>query len=1341
MKLARTLFPLLILFCFSTQLRAANRFWVAAGASNWNNTANWSNASGGAGGFSVPVAADVVTFDGGGLGNCTIDLPVSITSFATTAAYTGTISQGANAINTSGAAIFGGGTFSGGSANITFTGAFTISGAAIFTSTSTKLEFQNNAAFTAGTFNHNNGSVRYNRAGNQTISGNGQTYYNLEFAGTGFTINITSGAIAVNNTFTMSGAGALTINTGTINANGDINVTNTATGGGGSGLVNISGAGNQNYVGAPASAQGVLPQLTINKAGGTLFLSNFPAVANNFTYTAGMVSAGASNFVFARATTGAYSITGSLSLNSITFVANANLTVTIAAGTTIGAGGSMTIAGTGNVTLNTGAINLSGDLILTNTAAAGGGTTALSLVGTTNQNIDGTAVAGNQSLLPPVTFNSTSTISFLGNISFAGNVTFTAGTIVPGTASNYFANNMIVFGSFSVYNLILNRAANQTITIGVGTTLTVLNTLDMENAASNITLNIGTLAVQGNVIDNNTGVAGGGSATLLLNGTANQTISTTGTIYQGSFPAVTINKASGTLIFPALLTARGNWTYTTGTLDVTTNNSTVVFGNNMTITGSHSLNNVDFDAAGNYTYTTAAGTTLAINGNMSMTNTNNITLNAGNINLNGNLILSNTGVGGGGTTVLSFTGNVNQSITGALLIDQSRLPAVTINKPGGTLTFNSLITVRGSWTYTAGAYDVTTNNTNIIFRNTLTITGTHTLNNVTFAAAANYTYTVATGTVLTVTGTMTTSGASNVTINTPVAGATAIQAQGNLSITNTGAGGGGTGLILINGAGAQSFSSTSAASQGRLPYITITKASGTLTLSGIISESRDWTYNSGTVDATTNTTTVVFGGNNLNIASNGMSFYKVTVTANTSTLTNMMTIANNLSITGGALAPGVNTINLGGNWSDYGTAGFTEATSTVNLNGSALQTITSAGGENFTNLTVNNSGAGIQLVNNVTVATTLTMTQGNIDLNGNTLTLGVSVANKGTLIRTTGTMFNTGSFTRWFNTTTVPDGSINGLFPVGTSSNYRPFYASAPVTGPTTGGTMMVSYTDAITNSIVSFPDGAFTVVLRKDLNWALSTGNGLSGGTYNLRVEGTGFGSIGNVSDLRLTLVGSVVGTAGVNAGTTSNPQINRTGLSFANLTNTFYVGSVNPASSPLPISLLMFTVSPDHGEVRLDWSTATEINNAFFTIQRSTDAVSWADLKEVQGSGNNNTVAYYTAYDQNPYYGLSYYRLKQTDYDGKSSYSAVRSIDFNQSSSLMIYPNPCTNYVIVSWAGIEKMNISLYNNNGQRIQVPVSLEGNKATLNVSTVAAGIYFIHFMQGGQFEIKPISIIK
>jgi hypothetical protein len=1489
MKTVASFLMLVICISFSKNSMAA-RFWVAATASNWNNTANWSASSGGAGGSSVPVAADDVNFDNNGVGNCTIDATVGVKSFTVAAGYTGTIGQGTNPISISTTATFSGGIFSGGSANMTIIAAFTLSGTN-FTSTSAILELRDNAAFSSGTFLHNNGTLRFNCTNNaaQTITGTSPSCYTLEFVGISRSYTINSvGNITVANNLIISGAGFYNLLTGAINVSGDINVTNTATGCGGTATINIIGAGTQNFNGGATAGEGALPQFTINKATGTLNLANFPGVSNNFTYAAGTINPGTSTFCFTHGSVGAYSISGSVSLANIEFTVNTSLlTATIPLTTTLTATGNLTLDGPGNLVINTGNININGNITLTNTGNGGGGSATINIVGAGAETMDGTAIIVNESRLPLININNPGgTLTLAGNISFSANVTYTAGTINPGTSTCYIVNNLTMTGNFSLYNLTVSATANTTLTIALGNTVTATNTLDLENGANIININTGTLAVHGNLINNNTSIAGGGTGTILIDGTGAQNITSTGIIDQGRFPAVTINNTGGTVTFPSLITVLGNWTYTAGTLDVTTNNSTVVFENTLTITGNQTLNNIIIDGTGtftitipaaniltcngnmgiigvsniiltggtidllgnlnlsntalagggttvidfvgttnqaitgalsinqsrlpaitinkpsgiltfpalitvrgNWTYTTGsydvttnnsdiifansltisgnhtlnnigfdgsgnyiisvAGTTLTVDGNMSMSGTtafpnNNLTLNGGTINLLGNLILTNTGTSGGGTTIIAFVGAVNQSISSSLAVNQCNLPAVTINKPAGTLSFPALISVRGNWTYTSGTLDVTTNNSTVVFNNNLTITGSHTLNNVTLEGNFNNAFTVSTGTLLTISGTLSTTGASTVTLTTPVLGATAIQAQGNIDIANTSPAGGGVGTILINGTGAQLFSSASAAGEGLMANISIQKTTGTLTLSGFISESRNWTFISGTVDATTDASTVVFGGNNLTIASAGMSFYNVSFTANTSTLSNSFTVNNNLTIGGlSVLAPGANIINLGGNWTNWGTAGFNEATSTVNFNGAALQTLTTPGGENFTNLGVNNSGTGIQLENNVTVATDLVMTQGNIDLNtGNVMTLGLSVANSGTLAYTAGVMLNTGSFTRWFKAVTVADGSVTGLFPMGTAANSRSFFVTAPSVSPTTGGTITVAHIDAASSTSVSFADGASTVAKIDNLHWVLTTGNGLAGGTFDLEIQGTGFGIIGSITDLRVTLVGGVVGVAGVNAGTTTTPQINRTGLTVANLSNTFYVGSVNAINSPLPITLVSFTATVINKEVALNWETSSEINNDYFTVQRSKDGATWDNLQQIAGSGNSSGNSTYTANDLAPYSGLSYYRLQQTDLDGKQTYSFICAVRLqNTFADITIFPNPATSTIVIAFPAAGNYEVRILNSVGQLMNSPMLSSGGNLVLNVSNMEAGIYFINIHHENSTETHKITIRK
>ncbi len=163
---------------------------------------------------------------------------------------------------TSGASTFSGGTFSGGAADIIFGGAFTLSGTN-FTSTSTTTEFRHNTAFSSGSFNHNNGSVKYNctAVGAQTISGTSPVFNNLELVGLGKTYTISSaGNITVLGNLAISGALFININTGAIDANGDIIITNTATGCGGSATINIIGTGIQNFTGSASGWPGITPK-------------------------------------------------------------------------------------------------------------------------------------------------------------------------------------------------------------------------------------------------------------------------------------------------------------------------------------------------------------------------------------------------------------------------------------------------------------------------------------------------------------------------------------------------------------------------------------------------------------------------------------------------------------------------------------------------------------------------------------------------------------------------------------------------------------------------------------------------------------------------------------------------------------------------------------------------------------------------------------------------------------------------------------------------------------------------------------------------------------------------
>ena len=303
------------------------------------------------------------------------------------------------------------------------------------------------------------------------------------------------------------------------------------------------------------------------------------------------------------------------------------------------------------------------------------------------------------------------------------------------------------------------------------------------------------------------------------------------------------------------------------------------------------------------------------------------------------------------------------------------------------------------------------------------------------------------------------------------------------------------------------------------------------------------------------------------------------------------------------------------------------------------------------------------------------MTDGNVNLNGNTFTISSNAA--GALVHALGSgngwMYG-GPIARSFPTTAIAVGNVAGFYPLGSASNFRPIFIGKSI-ALNSNGTLTISHTDAATTSAVSIPDGASTVTLRHDSYWDATVAS-MTAGTFDIIAGGTGFGTIGDINHLRLVPPAApVVGTAGVNTNTTTDPRVRRTGLSRADLFgNNFHIGSINDIDSPLPIELLSFNATLKNSEVELKWSTASETNNDYFTIERATDVEHFEPILTHDGKGTSKELNHYSVVDSSPLYGRSYYRLKQTDFDGKFTYSELKTIDYDgpEFATLTAYPNP---------------------------------------------------------------------
>src|SRR5690606_22805126 len=116
------------------------------------------------------------------------------------------------------------------------------------------------------------------------------------------------------------------------------------------------------------------------------------------------------------------------------------------------------------------------------------------------------------------------------------------------------------------------------------------------------------------------------------------------------------------------------------------------------------------------------------------------------------------------------------------------------------------------------------------------------------------------------------------------------------------------------------------------------------------------------------------------------------------------------------------------------------------------------------------------------------------------------------------------------------------------------------------------------------------------------------------------------------------------------------------------------------LPVSLSSFNANCTDDEVQVTWSTATEHNSQKFIIEKSQDTENWRAIAEVQGAGNSNSQVQYEINDGAVANGVSYYRLRQVDFDGKEEVYNIVSVDCSNMRSFMtVYPNPAQNAVTV--------------------------------------------------------------
>lgn len=163
------------------------------------------------------------------------------------------------------------------------------------------------------------------------------------------------------------------------------------------------------------------------------------------------------------------------------------------------------------------------------------------------------------------------------------------------------------------------------------------------------------------------------------------------------------------------------------------------------------------------------------------------------------------------------------------------------------------------------------------------------------------------------------------------------------------------------------------------------------------------------------------------------------------------------------------------------------------------------------------------------------------------------------------------------------------------------------------------------------------------------------------------------------------------------------------------------------LPVTLTQFSAARQAQRVAVSWATAAEIQNAYFEVQRSTDGIHFDALGRVAGNGTTSTGASYSFLDQQPLDALGYYRLKQVDVDGTSTFSSVIVVA-GRKFSASFHPNPSTQYISLPVSsGLVQYRV--YSSTGKTVATGEAQGG--ATVDLQRVPTGIYFLELITGSQ----------
>ncbi|MCH7534972.1 MAG: T9SS type A sorting domain-containing protein, partial [Bacteroidetes bacterium] len=381
-------------------------------------------------------------------------------------------------------------------------------------------------------------------------------------------------------------------------------------------------------------------------------------------------------------------------------------------------------------------------------------------------------------------------------------------------------------------------------------------------------------------------------------------------------------------------------------------------------------------------------------------------------------------------------------------------------------------------------------------------------------------------------------------------------------------------------------------------------------------------------------------------------------------------------------------ITLAGNWSNATAAGLTEGTQTVTLDGTGTQTITNTSGtETLYNLTINNVGGDVTLNDVVDILSAGTVT----------FTDGIVTSSTGNEMQfQDGALTNGGDADSFVDGPVIKIGNDDFTFPTGDGTQLGNI-GIANLTGTDT-------YTAEYLWSDPGDTDMEASLSHRSYLeHWTLAQSGAVTADVI-LHWDLMATHKIDNSADLTVAHYDNTDWDE-----PDATPLISFadpgyvTAEAVTTFSNKFTFGSKTGGGSvnPLPIELIDFQVELNGNYVDVFWVTLTETNNDYFTIERSIDGYNWEVVKVIPGAGNSSETLNYSTIDPDPVAGVSYYRLRQTDYDGQFAVSEAVAVSNGVATNneLQVYPNPTNNFIVVVGTNPEMERIRIHDVLGREV------------------------------------------